>query len=181
MELDTFDTIANDEKQERKESPGDGDPGGRDFLEGKDSDENGAAPRVEGRKKAGVIGLTWAAEVGAKIEQHGHEREGEEAQGEVVPLLGGINVDEQRTDKAREYEEMRLQAEIAAIAEKADDGENESEGSPGRGDPNPIAFVPGEQDEENGGGGGIELGGGEEKIGLLRAEPASAEVKERDD
>src|SRR6266851_3812191 len=114
MKLDTLDAGADDQQEEGEERPDDGDPRGRDFLEG-------------------------------------------------------------------ENEEMRLEAEVAAIAEKSDSGENESEGAPGDGDPGPVAFVIGENDDENGRGGGVKLGGFDGGAGGFAAEPARAEIEKHDD
>ena len=136
---------------------------------------------MESGKETRDIGITGTAEIGAEIQEHGHERKGDEAQGEVVPFLSRVDVDEQGARKSGQNEEVRLEAEVAAVAEESDDGESESENSPGYGDPGPMAFAVGEDDDENGRGGGVELGGFDGGAGGFEAEPAGAEIEESDD
>src|SRR5882762_7567369 len=99
----------------------------------------------------------------------------------MVPLLGGVYVDEQGAREPGEDEEVRLEAEIAAAAEESENGEDESEGSPGDGDPGPMTFVVGEDDDENGRGGGVQLRRFNCGAGGIKAEPAGAEVEEGDE
>src|ERR1700686_4753515 len=95
MKLDALDAIADYQQEESKERPDDGDPRRGDFLEGENGDEDGARPGVQRGEKAREIGIARAAEIGAEIEKRGHEREGEEAKGEMAPFLSGVDVDEQ--------------------------------------------------------------------------------------
>ncbi len=181
MKLIVLHAIANDEQQEREDGPRGGDPGRRNFFKGKHGDENGAEPGFQRGEQARVNGASRSAEVGAEVEQRGHEREGEEAQGEVVPLARCVDVEKQRAGRAGEDEEAGLKAEIAAPAIVAEDSEKEREGSPRNGDPEAIALAVGEQYEEGGRGGGVEIRGIDRGIRrFIEAEPARAEIEERD-
>src|SRR5689334_21323317 len=98
-----------------------------------------------------------------------------------MPLLGGVNVDEQRAGECGENEEMRLEAEVPTLAEESDNGESERENSPGDGDPGQMAFAVGEDDDQNGGGGCVELRGFDGGAGGLETEPARAEIEKGND
>src|ERR1700675_1130479 len=76
---------------------------------------------------------------------------------------------------------MRLEAEVAAVAEESDSGEDESERAPGGGDPGPVTFAVGENDDENGSGGGVQLRGIDGGAGRFETQPARAEIEENDD
>src|SRR6266481_5985271 len=99
----------------------------------------------------------------------------------MVPLLGGVYVDEQGAHEGSENQDVGLEAEIAAVTEKSNDCEYKSEGAPGDGDPGPMAFVVGKNDDKNGSGGGIQLRGFDGSARGFEAEPAGAEIQEGDD
>src|SRR5689334_8429456 len=130
MKLDAFEAIADDQQEEGKRRPSDSDPGGGDFFERQNGYENGTGPSVKRRKEAGELGIARSAEIGTEVEKHGHQREGKEADGQVMPLLGGIHVYEKNADESREDNGMGLEAEIATSGVDSENRKNSGEDAP---------------------------------------------------
>src|SRR5579871_143603 len=173
--------MADDQEEKGKRRPRDSDPGRGDFLECENGDEKSAGPSVNCGEEARELGIARSGEIGAVVEKHGHQREGEEADSEVMPFLRCIHIYDNGADESCQDNRVGVKAEITTVGVDSENRKKSGEDAPPDCNPERITLAVDEGKGKDSGSSGVQLRSVDGIFELLWAEPSCANVEQRDD